>query len=100
MLCQRGLTIGRRSTISSSRLVIETNGVRCYFGDVCERYTSLGPDNEHKPALPNLTDEFLARCEQYFATPAQGRRTIGIPSAPRRSWRTFLSGEYFLAHWV
>ena len=61
--------------------VIETGAARCYFGDVCERYTSLGSDDEHKPALPNLTDEFLARCEQYFATPAQGRRTIGIPRA-------------------
>ncbi len=61
--------------------VIETRESRCYFGDVCERFTSLGSDDEPKQALPNLTDEFLTRCEQYFATPAQGRRTIGIPRA-------------------
>jgi predicted CoA-substrate-specific enzyme activase len=61
--------------------VIETREARCYFGDVCERFTSLGSDDGHKPALPSLTDEFLTRCEQYFATPAQGRRTIGIPRA-------------------
>ncbi|MBP1778037.1 MAG: CoA activase, partial [candidate division NC10 bacterium] len=61
--------------------VIEIGGVRSYFGDVCERFTSLGSDDEHKPALPNLTDEFLTRCEQYFSAPAQGRPTIGIPRA-------------------
>jgi predicted CoA-substrate-specific enzyme activase len=61
--------------------VIEIGAERSYFGDVCERFTSLGSDDERKPALPNLTDEFLTRCEQYFAAPAQGRRTIGIPRA-------------------
>jgi predicted CoA-substrate-specific enzyme activase len=61
--------------------VIETRESRCYFGDVCERFTSLGSDDGQKPALPSLTDEFLTRCEQYFAKPAQGRRTIGIPRA-------------------
>lgn len=61
--------------------VIETGAERCYFGDVCERFTSLGCGDENKPALPNLTDEFLTRCEQYFAAPTQGRRTIGIPRA-------------------
>lgn len=61
--------------------VIETPTARCYFGDVCERFTSLGSDDRHEPALPNLTDEFLARCQKYFDTPARGRRTIGIPRA-------------------
>jgi predicted CoA-substrate-specific enzyme activase len=61
--------------------VIETAAARCYFGDVCERFTSLGSGDNHKPVLPNVIDEFLTRCEQYYATPAQGRRTIGIPHA-------------------
>jgi predicted CoA-substrate-specific enzyme activase len=61
--------------------VIETSDGRCHFGDVCERFTSRGFDNERKPALPNLADEFLTRCERYFATPAQGGPAIGIPRA-------------------
>jgi predicted CoA-substrate-specific enzyme activase len=71
----------RRCSNNCEVNVIETSESRCYFGDVCERFTSLGSDDEHKPALPNFTDEFLTRCEQYFVTPAQGRRTIGIPRA-------------------
>jgi predicted CoA-substrate-specific enzyme activase len=61
--------------------VIETPAGRCHFGDVCERFTSGGSDNERKPALPNLSDEFLTRCDRYFATPARGCSTIGIPRA-------------------
>ncbi len=61
--------------------VIETPTGRCHFGDVCERFTSRGSDNERKPSFPNVADEFLTRCERYFATPAQGRPTIGIPRA-------------------
>jgi predicted CoA-substrate-specific enzyme activase len=61
--------------------VIETSVGRCYFGDICERFTSLGSDSKRKPVLPNLAEEFLTRCDPYFATPSQGRPTIGIPRA-------------------
>jgi len=71
----------RRCSNNCEVNVIETPAGRSYFGDVCERFTSLGSENERKPGLPNIADEFLKRCDPYFETSSKGRPTIGIPRA-------------------
>ena len=75
--------------------VIESAAGKVYFGDTCERFTSRGEAATAARRLPNLAQEYLARCEAYFAEPANGRPRVGIPRASTLVgylpfWATFL----------
>ncbi len=61
--------------------VIETPSERCYFGDVCERFTTGDSKAGVETALPNIAEEFLVRCEKYFGAAVQGQSVVGIPRA-------------------
>jgi predicted CoA-substrate-specific enzyme activase len=76
---------------------IESASGRVYFGDSCERLTSREGDATRDCRLPNLADEYLARCEGYFGVSAGGGPTVGIPRASTLMahlpfWATFFRG--------
>lgn len=52
---------------------------RAYFGDTCERYTAAAAPRD--PRLPNLAEEYVARCEALFPGGDPSGLSIGIPRA-------------------
>ncbi|MGC8927537.1 MAG: acyl-CoA dehydratase activase [Myxococcota bacterium] len=61
--------------------IVETKGMRAYFGDTCEKYTSGEIKSENKILLPNLSTEYLEMAKRYFKDYELRDRTIGIPLA-------------------
>jgi predicted CoA-substrate-specific enzyme activase len=61
--------------------VIESATGRVFFGDTCERYTSRGGGAARACGLPNLAEEYVARCEGHFEVPSDSGPTVGIPRA-------------------
>jgi len=82
--------------------MIEQNGVRTYYGDTCERYTSSGGLAASACAVPNLAADYLAGCEAFFPTDrVSEKRRIGIPRASTFMgllpfWAVFFSELGFL----
>lgn len=61
--------------------IVETKGVRAYFGDTCEKYTSGDVTNRTEPQIPNLATEFLEMAKDYLREYEKRERSIGIPRA-------------------
>lgn len=88
----RGLEPGARPTLQAFRCngcpnncevnLLERDGERIYFGDTCERYTSLGSGVTPGVPLPNLAAEYVKGCESFFDSAdakAVPGPVIGIP---------------------
>ncbi len=61
--------------------ILETKGLKAYFGDTCEKYTSGEIRGKSEPNLPNLAADYVEMAKEYFRGYEMREKSIGIPLA-------------------
>lgn len=61
--------------------IVETKGMRAYFGDTCEKYTSGEIKAAREITIPNLATDYLEMAKKYFKGYELRDKAIGIPLA-------------------